>query len=291
MGRTRISIAKPDILAALDDAGHRAFKRREIERILDHHRGAWQLPASMTSTRFLEYLLANTPLRKVELKFPHRPETLFVWREASLLKIAASIKPGGYFSHYTAVHLHELTDQAPKTIYVNHEQRPQPAPTDPPNQARIDAAFRRPQRQSKNIATWKGVRICLINGKATGRLGVIEGATPQGEAYDYTNLERTLIDATVRPAYAGGVGEVLRAYQRAQPRVSINKLMATLRKLDYLYPYEQAIGFYLERAGVYRESQIELVRVRPFEFDFYLAHGMKETEYSARWRLHYPKGL
>lgn len=291
MGRTRISIAKPDILAALDAAGRRVLKRRELEQILEHHRSAWQLPASVTSTKFLEYLLANAPLRKVELKFPHRPETLFVWREASLLKIAASIKPGGYLSHYTALHLHELTDQVPKTIYVNHEQRPQPAPIDPPNQARIDAAFRRPQRQTKNIAIWKGMRICLINGKATGRLGVIQGATPQGETYDYTNLERTLIDATVRPAYAGGVGEVLRAYRRAQPKVSINKLMATLRKLDYLYPYEQAIGFYLERAGVYRESQIELVCERPFEFDFYVAHGMKETEYSPKWRLHYPKGL
>lgn len=291
MGRTRISIAKPDILAILDAAGRRVLKRRELEQILEHHRSAWQLPASGTSTKFLEYLLANAPLRKVELKFPHRPETLFVWREASLLKIAASIKPGGYLSHYTALHLHELTDQVPKTIYVNHEQRPQPAPIDPPNQARIDAAFRRPQRQTKNIAIWKGMRICLINGKATGRLGVIEGATAQGETYDYTNIERTLIDATVRPAYAGGVGEVLRAYRRAQPKVSINKLVAILRQLDYLYPYEQAIGFYLERAGVYREAQIDLVCYRPCKFDFYLAHGMKETEYSARWRLHYPKGL
>jgi len=291
MGRSAISLAKPDILAALDATRQRVFKRREIEAMLDRHRKTWRLPASFGAEKFLEYLLANTALHKVELKFPYRPETLFVWREASLLKIAASIKPGGYFSHYTALHLHELTDQVPKTIYLNHEQRPQPAPTDAPNQARIDAAFRRPQRQSKNIATWKGMRICLINGKATSRLGVIQGATTQGETYDYTNLERTLIDAAVRPAYAGGVGEVLRAYRRAQPKVSINKLMATLRKLDYLYPYQQAIGFYLERADVYGESQIELVRDRPFEFDFYLAHGMKETAYSARWRLYYPKGL
>ena len=62
----------------------------------------------------------------------------------------------------------------------------------------------------------------------------------------FTNLERTLIDAAVRPVYAGGVFEVRKAYQLAKEKVSVNRLAALLQKLNYIYPYHQAIGFYLE---------------------------------------------
>jgi hypothetical protein len=77
----------------------------------------------------------------------------------------------------------------------------------------------------------------------------------------------------------------------AAARVSINKLIAYLRRIGHAYPFHQAIGFYLERTGVYSESQIELVRRIPINFDFYLEHGIKDAEYSKEWRLYFPKGM
>jgi hypothetical protein len=67
-------------------------------------------------------------------------------------------------------------------------------------------------------------------------------------------------------------------------------LAATLQKLSYTYPYHQAIGFYLERAG-YNPAQLDLLRRFPMEFDFYLTHQTKEKEYVKEWRLYVPKGF
>jgi len=64
------------------------------------------------------------------------------------------------------------------------------------------------------------------------------------------NIERTLIDVSVRPASAGGADSVLDIYQRSIKIISINKLIAILEKINFIYPYHQAIGFYMERAGV-----------------------------------------
>jgi predicted transcriptional regulator of viral defense system len=103
-------------------------------------------------------------------------------------------------------------------------------------------------------------------------------------------LERTLVDLTVRPLYAGGVPEVLEAYRRAREEVSMMKLLAVLKRFQYVYPYHQAVGFYMERSG-YRSSQFEQLRQKGFEFDFYLGYGMPEKEYDSNWRLYIPKGL
>jgi len=53
----------------------------------------------------------------------------------------------------------------------------------------------------------------------------------------------------------------------------------------------QALGFYLDIAGAYKEPQIDLLRQFPIEYDFYLTYEMKNPEYDPKWRLFYPKGF
>jgi len=287
---TRLSIAKQDIVEAFDRMP-RVLRQKEIGAVLEENRRAWRVTQSMSLGEFISYLLESTPLRRVRLDLPHRAETLYAWGEVSPYLLACAAKPGAYVCHYTAVHLHELTEQVPETIYANHEQRPIPPPPSAPTQESVDAAFGRPQRVTTNICEMDGRRLCLVNGKHTGRLGVVEMRDEGGRAFSVTGLERTLIDIAVRPYYAGGVAEVLGAYRRAAARVSLNKLAATLTNMAFVYPYEQAVGYYLERSGAYEPARLELFRRRPFELDFYLSYAMERTEYSARWRVHVPAGL
>ena len=164
-----------------------------------------------------------------------------------------TLKPSCHFSHYSAVQLHELTEQNPHTIYLNHEQPPKPTPATGLAQGRIAAAFGRKPRMTRNIADVsgagrQGIRVCLLNGMHTGYLGVEERdvRAPGGGKplrLRLTDIERTLIDIAVRPFYAGGVAEVLKAYRNAAARASVNRIAALLRKLAYVYPYHQAVGF------------------------------------------------
>ena len=81
----------------------------------------------------------------------------------------------------------------------------------------------------------------LLSGKDTNRLGVQEITGDQGERIDLTNLERTLIDIAVCPAYAGGTQNVLFSYSRAIQKISVDLLVEMLEDLDYLYPYPFAL--------------------------------------------------
>lgn len=288
---TRINIAKADIISLFEGLPKRVHKHSDIRQTLSDNRGFWRLAMSTTVNAFISFLLDETKLKKLRLDFPHRTEIRYTWGDVSTYELALSLRPNCYYTHYTAVYLHELTDQVPKTIYLNHEQPPKRHRDSDLDQARIDMAFRRPVRISKNIAGYDDQRICLLNGMHTGGTGVVEIRGRVGETIRVTNVERTLIDITVRPVYAGGVFEVLKAYRLAKDKVSVNKLAATLVKLNYIYPYHQAVGFYLEKAGVYKQSLIDLVHRFEKKFDFYLVHNMKDVDYSKQWRLFFPKGF
>jgi len=291
MNKTRFTISKPDIIAAFDVNKHSVFKKADIEVILNENREFWRLTQGTTTLKFINFLLEHASLKRINFKFPHRNEVIYTWGERSIYEAAKILRPESYFSHYTSMYFNELTEQLPKTIFVNYEQSKKIIKSGTLAQDRIDNAFRGRVRTSNTIAEVGDYKICLLNGKYTNKLGVIEYRGSQNELLYITNIERTLIDITVRPVYSGGVSEVLRAYKFAKGKVSINKLCSMLQQINYIYPYHQAIGFYLERSGVYSKSQIELLRKFDIKYKFYLAHDMGDTDYSEEWKLYYPKGF
>lgn len=294
---TRLQIARKDIFRVFDDLTSPILRLRDIKAMITEHREGWRLAQSTRSSDFIAYLIKSGKLKRFEFRFPQRPETRYAWGDVPLQSVLLTLKPGCHFSHYTAVQMHELTEQDSKTIYLNFEQPAKPAPAGELEQERIDAAFARKPRMTNNITRIGDLRICLLNGKSTGYLGVesrevsVEGGNGKA-VVRVTDLERTLIDIAVRPFYAGGVAEVLKAYKRAGSRASVNRLAALLAQLGYKYPYHQAVGFYIERSGAFTPSAIELFRGKfKYEFDFYLAYEMKRTDYNREWRLHVPKGF
>lgn len=278
-----------ELLGSSDPA---IYRLKELQALFDRESPGWAIPKSRGFSDFLRHSGEDLGLTKIVVPLPHRKETRYVFGSVSSYALAVSLKPRAYLSHYSALHLHGLTDQVPDVIYVNHEQRPQPRPLDPPNQERIDRAFAGKQRMTSNIAELgdgSGRRVCLLNGKHTENLGVEIIADQAGSPISVAGIERALIDAAVRPVYAGGVSEVLDAFRRASDRVSLGKLSEILKKLDYAYPYHQTIGFYLDRSGKYDEETVykEFGQEEP-RLKFYLTYSMMRKKYSEKWAVYYP---
>lgn len=186
--------------------------------------------------------------------------------------------------------LHDLTKPSTKTIYLNVEQSAKPSSQGSLTQDGIRRAFSGKQRQSNLIYNYKSMSVVMISGKNTNRLGVEQIVGPASEALQITNLERTLIDTVVRPTYAGGVSQILKAYRAAKDRMSVDPLLTILKNLDYVYPYHQPVGFLMQKAS-YPEPSYSKLRELGLEHDFYLTHGLQQPEYSKDWRLFYPKDL
>ena len=261
---------------------------------LAKERAGWRLAQRTTIRDFIVFLKKQGKLKEHKFAFPHQPETLYVWGEIPMMELPLHLKPRSYYSHYTAMRLHGLTEQVPKVLYLSYERSSDTQWGTSLTQSAIDEAFQRPARISNNTADFNNLQVLLINSANTGELGVLNHeaqlSLESRVSVRVTNIERTLIDAAVRPAYSGGVFEVAKAFELAKNVVSVNAMGAMLSKLRFTYPYHQAIGFYLERAG-YRASSLDLMRRFPMEFDFYLTHAMSATKYVPAWRLYVPEGF
>jgi len=284
--------AKSKIERYFDTSHKQVFTLTDIRNILFSQSNAWNLPVSFTEKKFIDYLIRSSHLSIAKFQEIER----YVWRESGSLsliyELALSLKPRSYISHYSAMFLQNLTNQVPKTIYVTYDRASVLAKRNTSlSQKNIDAAFQKDERVSSKIYEYNDYRIVLISNAHNEHIGIQKHQFENGIVIPITNIERTLLDITVRQTYAGGIAEIIAAYKKATPQLQVSKLKAYMLKMQYTYPYEQAVGFCLEYAGL-PETRVSIIKkICKYEFDFYLCRNMNNPKYSGSWHLYYPNFL
>jgi hypothetical protein len=264
------------------------YTRRSLALTLTQNREQWKAPKSLTVDQLITILLENDQLEVAELSSTeYGTKTRYTLGAPSPFQLASSFYKNSFLSHGSALFLHGLASL--DAIYVNHEQSVKRSTTTL-TQGALDRAFRNEQRQSNYIFNYSSHNIVFLNGKNTGCAGVTEMKGPQNEILRVSDLERTLIDITVRPRYAGSLRIVAGAFQKAALRVSISRVADLLELTAYSYPYHQALGFLLQRAGVPQDQLIPL-KNKGIRFKFYLDYGMTNPVYDPVWNIYYPNDL
>jgi hypothetical protein len=208
-------------------------------------------------------------------------------KDLNMYEILSYMNTKSYLSHYTSMSILGLTDQLPKDIYVTI---PQKRKTEPCvlTQDEIDNSYSKPFIRTENIYN-NNVLILNTMDNSDGHFQSIKH-----EIYGEIRLsdyEKTLIDITIRPEYSGGIYEILEAYRRCSKKISGNDLLKKLRDQNYIYPYHQVIGFYMELSGGYSKSVIRGLKTFGLDRDFYLMKGLKKENclYDDNWKIYYPK--
>lgn len=63
-----------------------------------------------------------------------------------------------------------------------------------------------------------------------------------------------------------------------------------LAKLDFVYLYHQAIGWYMQKAG-YSQKQLKNIRSRPRLRHFYLTHKIHTPVFDSEWQIFVPSHM
>lgn len=292
MRKESFQAAYENISEYFQNLNAKAFTTFDLSNIFESKRNSWKIASYRTAKHFNQYLENSEILKVTTLKHQSTGsiKTILSKPNANYYDIALTIKKDGYLSNYTAMSIHQLTLQVPKSIYISFMKSDDGRTNNNSNlsQESIHKAFSKPQRVTSELykSEIDNYRLYFIQkGYSQKEIGL---ETNQG--IRYTDLEKTLIDIALRPAYSGGVFEVLEAYIKARDIVDTNKLYDYLNQLNYIYPYHQLIGFYLEKAN-YSEEQYIMFHRNISDFEFYLTYNISNKQYNEKWKIFFPKGF
>jgi predicted transcriptional regulator of viral defense system len=210
-------------------------------------------------------------------------------------EMAVAMFPKGYFCNLSAVYYQSLTNQIPNTVYVCTESNAKKSrANDELTNSKLRQAFLKPHRHTQFVFDFRGCDIAVIERMEGTDSGVVSSKDSSGflpSSARIAGVERALIDAVMCPQYNGGVSSIPDYLKHARGKIDIGKLIRIYRELDFVYPYFQAIGFFLERTGMAEMAGALRAEFTP-ENKFYIDHSAKASwKYDDRWLIYYPEGI
>ncbi|MBI4238570.1 MAG: type IV toxin-antitoxin system AbiEi family antitoxin domain-containing protein [Deltaproteobacteria bacterium] len=156
-------------------------------------------------------------------------------------EIAMALVEPAAISHWSAMHHHGLTEQAPRTVFVLTTAGASTPASKSKSEYRIgDTAYRfikiRPERFFGTEKIWIGESRVTI-----------------------TDLERTLIDGLTMPEYCGDFSEVLHAFEVAIGKINLERIIDYALNLDAATA--KRLGWVLEKQGMEIDCLARLVNV------------------------------
>lgn len=278
-----------------------AFDEKSIYEFLHSHKNNMNTK-SFSLNKFIKYLLDNEFLFLFEFENHLNDKKIYISKYfndksdyAKVLEVSSILIPKSYISYFSSMYYYNLTQQLPKKLYLSIERKSN-APHNELAQEVINKALCKEGRLPTDVLSILGYKIYLVHAKEANRVG-IKRVLLFDRDYRISTLERTLVDIVIRSEISGGIEEVVSAYKKAfelyQNDIFINKIIFILKKLNYIYPYHQVIGYLLSKSG-FDASNIK----KEFEFknDFFLARGavnenLNDLDYDEEFRLYIPKNL
>jgi predicted transcriptional regulator of viral defense system len=278
---------KSHIDKIVNSAPEQVMSSIEFGRLVSETNEIWGLK-SLSRNEIKDFLIEEYSFIEDQIIGDHSYEIYYLPNsKVDFFDVAAVRSRGSYFSYYSALYINNLTLQIPKQIYLTLERKSLDQNNNILKQENIDRAFSKPPRITSDKRNYKNFDINFINGQCQNLIGI----TNFRDQYAVSDIERTLIDISVRPFYSGGVTQVLEAFINAKDKLDPKKLMGYYSQLNYTYPYHQVIGFYLEKAGYDATIYNEFLNYDDLEFNFYLTYNILHKEFSKKWKLYYPKGF
>lgn len=261
----------------------------QLRRTLWNFQGTGVLPGYLKFDDFRKKLIQDKLISEVRSSELMNLPSKYWTSGSSIEGFACNIQEGGYLSYFSALVKHELTQQIPKTLFISvdrSQKNESRTSREDLEQENVDKAFSTTKRRSTESYQVNNTSLVIVRRPAfPNRIGIIEE-----KAVRYTDLERTLIDIAVRPDYSGGFFSISSAYKKAGQNIDVDKLYQYSESMDFIYPYQQLLGFYLNHFAGFNIDDLKLFSNRISHLDFYTTKNMLSFDNDLYWQINYPPG-
>nr|WP_172694173.1 hypothetical protein [Aliarcobacter cryaerophilus] len=116
-------------------------------------------------------------------------------------------------------------------------------------QEAIDKAFSNKPRKTKAYNTIYNYNIVMLESNNTQGVGIINY-----NGYKVSSINRAFVEIISNIQYSKTPYDVIWEFRQLKDKLDINEIFKIIEKFDFIYPYYQLAGYYLEKIGFLKEE-------------------------------------
>ncbi|MCP4134737.1 MAG: hypothetical protein GY754_27430 [bacterium] len=237
---------------------------------------------------------------KINSKIHNLPEKLY--HDTSLnpgspnaFDIALSLKKKSFLTGYLVFAFLGWTEYIPTIIHVNWKRNLFKKTNSPiVNDVLQKVAFK-PKKASRLRFKYNDYEIMILNGQVIKKYKQqhFRLLSEIAELPDYTETyveERLIIESLINYHYFGGADIVWDAGIDQFLNLDLDLMYKIYKELDLIYPYANAIGYWMEKAGVSQKYLRKWEKMIDYNMQFHMFMGDGERRvWNKKWNLYVSK--
>jgi len=239
---------------------------------------------SMNHSKFIERM-SQLLQKKIDIAFDDRFVTLYTYdKDVSEAQMLLSYKKGSFYSMSSALNIMELSDFRSDFIFISKELSKKNTTSKPVKlkQQAIDEAFSKPYRRTHSIGAYNNKHIILLTPKNTDTYSVETNSV----GLRCSSVERALVEMIVNVQYFKDAKHIIETFISIKEKIDVNTAYEVVEKFDFIYPYFQSVGFYLEEIG-FTKKQLSKFKERVGDLKFYTEKQKSQYTYNDYWQIYF----
>lgn len=260
------------------------YSSKELRLLMNKLKDNGYIAQSLNFNTFYNRLVENGLKQEIVTINENNIVRYFFNTNLDIFKKSLALQKGSFLSMSTALNYQGLSDFSDNFIYISKEQPDKNIYLYNDNklsQEKIDSAFKKDYRRTKSFGKIEDKFVVLLNPKYSANYEVIKYNDIM-----VSSINRALIEMIVNVQYFKSSKKIIEAFRPIKNSIVLEKVYNTLEHFNFIYPYYQCVGFYLEKIG-FNKDELKSFTHKISSFDFYTEKNLDSYSYDVFWKIYY----
>lgn len=258
------------------------YSKNDLQEVLYLLKEKKLVSESLYFDKFFNKLIDNnlqTYTLKIKDKYYTRYSLIDSFDE---YKFAATISKKSFFSMTTSLNIQKLSDYRDDFIFISKELNKRNLISTGLEQKNINNSFKNKNyRYTNNIGQLNNKNYILLSPKYSNNYEIIEF-----NGFKVSSINRVLVEMIINIQYFQSSENIIQIFRPIKDKLDLLKIFTLLNKLNYIYPYYQSLGFFLEKIG-FSKKELKIFKNETSKFDFYTEKLKESYLYDDYWKIYY----
>lgn len=271
---------KEDILKTIQ--AYEFLSQEQLKEILEQLKDKSLVSSSLSYNSFLLKLIDKGLIQKSITIRGHIKTRYTFSQDFNIYDFCNSLEKNSFFSMSTALNIQALSDFREEYIFVSKERSTKIEQGNVTlTQENIDNAFSKKPRRTNAYDKIDNHVVVLLEANKTDTFEVIEY-----NGYRVSSVNRAFVEMITNVQYLQSSETIIEVFTKIKEKLNLDTIYTIIEKFDFIYPYFQLAGFYLEQIGLLKAELIKFYDKKS-KLNFYTQKNKNHYEFDEYWKVYY----